>query len=386
MANANSSKVVIGLGVLAALGGLAFVMSSSGGGASSFPTVPRLPPANTNGPRRRGDDVLEPPFVLGPIPGVGPGEPPRPRDGEAADLPVPPPRPDESLPPPPGERTRRPPPTQRRRPVPSPSGRRPSHPGVPTPQEEETPLPPPPRPRPAPRPRPSSASERTPEPEEAPEPAPVPGKLQIKPSLLAGGKERRNAAIAVVGKPETFPPRERTRGGKDLGDWLADVAFWSTYPDAPTTLDPKSRAQKKYVQAWVRIRAYVGRGLTLEPQLGAHPINPAAPQKGQDDWRRWALAVAFATELRTAEALRSAFAKAWNYCLLDVDGVRWVTSLVKKSVSGHRITLEGLMADAAVWLSKLPKAEAHAQLLLWPQTATKAFGSANQTALEETQS
>jgi len=383
------AKIAIGVSVLAGLGGLAYALSEQE--ASPFPLFPLQPtPSNTNGAGRQRA-LTDPAFDLGPIPGFTPPPPPpataapvRP-DRTAAVLPSSPREQGQALPPAPLP----PPPSGQPSPT---TSQRPSKPsGTPSATSK--------RQRPLPsvdegsgKKTPARSSTSTDETSESSETAPglesspSTGPFELKASLLAGATERRHAAGVVVEKPETFPPRDKTRGGKDLGDWLADVAYWSAYPDGPTAIDPKNRSHKKYVDAWVRLRAYVGRGLTLEPKLGLHPINPNAPQVGHENWRRWALAVAFSSELRTADVLRSAYPKAWHYIMLDPAGVQWQTSLVKKRISGLPITLEGLMADASVYLSRLPKDQAHRELLKWPETATKAFASANQTArtLQET--
>lgn len=214
---------------------------------------------------------------------------------------------------------------------------------------------------------------RKPDIEPIEEPTTVKGKL-------AGSGERRTAAIIVVASPTSYPPRNKTKqSGQAQADWLADVAYWSAYPNAPAAIDPKDASHKRWVKAWLRIRAYVTKGLALKPKLGEHPIKAGVSSLANENWQRWALAVAFSSPLRTAAALREGYKKAWNYVFLDAKGVVWQNQHMSKKVAGTIVSIEGLMADVAVWMRE-GYAEGRRQLDKWPETVTKAFASANRTA------
>ena len=211
-----------------------------------------------------------------------------------------------------------------------------------------------------------------------PEPSvdPPPPKANKK-DKIAGGTERRNSALTLVLQPTSHSRGVQRGENQALADWLADVAYWNTYPDAPTKIDPNNAGHKRYVKAWLRIRQYIGKGLTLLPNLGKHPVRPEAPQAAHDNWHRWALAVSFSSPLRTAGQLRSGFKKAWHYVLLDPNGIKWQHQHLTKRVGGLMVDIDGLLAEAAVWHSAVSYPEAHRTLQRWPETLTKAFASAN---------
>lgn len=142
-------------------------------------------------------------------------------------------------------------------------------------------------------------------------------------------------------------------------------------------LDPANKTHARFIKAWLRIRQYVGKGLTLLPNLGKHPVLSNGNAVADQNWHRWALAVSFASPLRTVGPLRTGFKKAWHYVFLDAGGSKWNADNVGKNVGGQRVGVEGLLAEAAVWHTALSFPEAHRTLLRWPETMTKAYASAN---------
>lgn len=251
----------------------------------------------------------------------------------------------------------------------------------PKPKPRPTPTPPPPpKPKPKPRPKPKPKPKPTPTPPPRPSPEPAPKKPPKAKLSKVGAAERRNAALAVVAQPDTHQERNmRRRAGQSLADWLANCAYWDTYPNAPLKLDPKKRTHKNYIRAWIRIRGYVERGLKLLPQLGPHPVFPKWPlSTGHQNWHRWALAVAFASTLRTAPKLREAFKKAWFWCYHDKKGKVWRQRWEGKVVAGVKANPEGLLADAGVWLGGPRTWPSGVRALeRWPETVTKAYLAAN---------
>jgi hypothetical protein len=237
-----------------------------------------------------------------------------------------------------------------------------------------------PIPRPSPKPK-SKRPRKTVVPK--PEPSDVPPPTGSSKDKMAGGTERRNAAFAVVGQPLTYAQRSmQKRDDQALEDWLTNVAYWDTYPNAPTKLDPKNKSHKSFIKAWARLREYVRKGLSLLPNLGKHPVHADSPDVSQKNWQRWALAVAFSSPLRTVEKLREGFRLAWHFVFFDKTGLAWQHKHIGKPIEGISASLEGLMADAAVYLATNSIPEAHRQLDRWPETLTKAFASAHNTMVK----
>lgn len=142
-------------------------------------------------------------------------------------------------------------------------------------------------------------------------------------------------------------------------------------------MDPNDATHKSYIKAWARMRGYVTRGLALLPTLGPHPVAPLSPAGAHDDWHRWALAVSFASSLRSGPELQSAFKKAWNYVFTDTEGFMWAGKNANTTVGGVRVAIDGLMADVAVFVGTHGAEEAKRLIAQWPESSTKALAAAN---------
>ena len=233
-----------------------------------------------------------------------------------------------------------------------------------------------------PKPEPKPEPELKPEPKE-PKPEPSPEKVPSeKPTKTGAGKEARNASMVVVVPPSSWKGREREPNQKQA-DWLTNVAFWQSYPEAPLKLDLKNKGHETLVTAWVRIHSYVTRGLKLLPKLGDVPMLPSGLQNdvARKNWHRWALAMAFRSPARTVEMLRKIFKTGWEHVFKDDAGKAWRKHWEGKRVAGQKVTLEGLIGEAGQWLGLPGRTYTGAMEALeaWPKTLTKAFAAVNDT-------
>ena len=226
-----------------------------------------------------------------------------------------------------------------------------------------------------------------PTPDPKPAPAPVPGDAPT-PAMM--GTEAHNAAIVVQSatKFRTMSVRGRTfttnaaagsdQYRKDLVYWLTDCAFWGTYRDAPTVLSASSPDDEQFRRAWIRIRSYVDRGMSLLPSLGTNPVlGSSSTAAGNANWQRWALAVAFRSSVRTVAALREGYKKGFFWLFKDPKGVAWRKRLKGTTVQGEAVEDDGLLGEAAVLMTGRTWPAAVGLLEQWPATVTKAFTAAN---------
>lgn len=215
-----------------------------------------------------------------------------------------------------------------------------------------------------PRPAPPLPGKDTP----APPPEPKPGTARAD---LRGAAEHRNAAIAVANgayrdalaaqaakaRGDSVDPYEYKGARRQkLADWLANIAYWTTYPKGPYKLDPKDAAHKPYIAAWVRIRKDVGGMLALNKKLGAAKRNPVTgSDTGSPDsrnWRAWAFAMWATSPYRRVSDLVNMYRKAAGYLQDTAEG----RSVVKRDVGTDvqtdtgtiRVTTSGLLAEAAL--------------------------------------
>jgi hypothetical protein len=93
--------------------------------------------------------------------------------------------------------------------------------------------------------------------------------------------EGHNAVLVCKRQPLRHPRGLKRRGGQRLDDWYTNVAFWETYPKAPTKLSAKDPAQKAYRHAWMRLRGKVRKCLTTPKKKGGgEKIKPTTPKEG----------------------------------------------------------------------------------------------------------
>lgn len=215
-----------------------------------------------------------------------------------------------------------------------------------------------------PKPAPPLPGKDTP----APPPEPKPGTARAD---LRGAAEHRNAAIAVANAAyrDALAAQVAKARGEDVGlfrykgarrqklaDWLANVAYWITYPKGPYKLDPKDAAHKPYIAAWLRCRKDVGGMLSLNKKLGAAKKNPVTGADTGDPasraWRAWAFAMWATSPYRKVSQLVDTYRKAAGFLGDTAEGRsvvrRDVGTDVKTDTGTIRVTTSGLMAEAAL--------------------------------------
>jgi hypothetical protein len=210
---------------------------------------------------------------------------------------------------------------------------------------------------------PSTPPPKIPPTQKIPKADPAPGEpavgIATNKADLNSAAEVRNAAISVVKN------HAKHRAKKDIK--LTDEVFRQTYPEAPKKLDSKNGGHKKYIDAWVRIRQHVKRGLALRPKLKSDPL-------GQSDanWRTWALAMAATSPLRSRVKLARTYAKAAKHY-----STKTGSTVAKRDIGSkagpHDVTLSGLLAEAAI---RIPSGKL-TEVTKWRGNPARAFWAAN---------
>lgn len=88
-------------------------------------------------------------------------------------------------------------------------------------------------------------------------------------------QERANAGIAVRTKPSHHPRGEARKPGQSDADWLANVAYWESWPAGPT----KIAAGSSFAPIWTRIRRYVVAALATENAKPKETPKKETPKK-----------------------------------------------------------------------------------------------------------
>lgn len=234
-------------------------------------------------------------------------------------------------------------------------------------QKAELPPPPPPAP-------PSPPPEKR-----APAPAPTslpPPTISTSKGDLAAAAEARNAALVVTSRPTTYPRLTKKYGGGKyrLDYWLANVAYWSTYPEGPTKLLPKDATHKPYIAAWVRIWKYVKGMLALSKKLPKQtPLAIEGNADANRNWFAWALAMWASSGLRTVNELTDTYVKATRYLAQTTSGKKVVRRDIGTKAGPVDITGSGLTAAAAI---RVPTGELTA-VTNWRQRPSRSFWTAN---------
>jgi hypothetical protein len=194
-------------------------------------------------------------------------------------------------------------------------------------------------------------------------PGPAPGEpavgIRTNKDDLNSAAEVRNAAIAVVDRHDAH------RSKKDVK--LTDEVFRQTYPEAPKKLNTAVNGHKKYIDAWVRIRQHVKRGLALRPKLGADPLGQST-----DNWRKWAIAMAATSGMRSRGKLAGPYAKAAKHYSTQAGAPVAKRDLGKKA-GPHDITLSGLLAEAA---QRIPSGKL-TEVTRWRSNPSRSFWATN---------
>lgn len=209
-------------------------------------------------------------------------------------------------------------------------------------------------------------------PKSSPAPAPPPpAKLATSKSDLAAAAEKRNSAIAVVSRPKSAQHGGTTvsRTTQSDADWLANIAYWATYPDAPTKIgNPKTDpSQAVWAAAWLRCRDAVQRCIALQKTLAPSPV----PALNKMQWELLAMTLATTSGLRSSGAIASAVkaAHAW-YADSPAGKDLAKRDLGAQTVSGP-VTSSGLLAETA---TRVPHPET---TVAWRKSPSRSFWAAN---------
>ena len=177
-----------------------------------------------------------------------------------------------------------------------------------------------------------------------------PPKPSTSPKDAAAATEMRNAAIVAVDQPTKYDKRpapynawKGSNPNQKLTDWLTNVAYWESYPNAPTKLDPKNSAHKPFIAAWLRLRDYVARSYDAQKKIPPTPPGGGVPPRG---WKVWAAAMPNASAVRSADAIVSAWASARRY-FATPSGAAIAKRDTGLSAGPRKTTLSGLLAEAA---------------------------------------
>lgn len=189
---------------------------------------------------------------------------------------------------------------------------------------------------------------------------------------ISSATEMRNAAIVSAEKPLVFeknaPPYNKWKGsdaGQSLPAWLANVAYWTTYPNAPVRLDPKNGDHANYIKAWVRIHKHVKQALAKVAQLPAKA--PVPKTLNEMAWKKWGAALALSSGVRSPAAIVDAYKKALRF--VNADGAAVVSRDLGKPIGPYVVTLSGLLGEAA---ARVPGGKLSG-LTNWRKNPSRAF-------------
>jgi hypothetical protein len=186
---------------------------------------------------------------------------------------------------------------------------------------------------------------------------------------LAGAAEIRNAAVAVAYLPTAYRRGgrvERKERNQKLEDWLANVAYWTTYPEGPRKLGNESK-DKPFIAAWLRLRDHVASMLTTRKGLPlAEPLKGSPPEsKASRAWQTWALTMTRASSLADTRELSKRFETAVRYLgSKEGEGLR---ASIGTEVGGAKVTASGLVAEIAL------RDADRENLPRWSERPTRAF-------------
>lgn len=181
-----------------------------------------------------------------------------------------------------------------------------------------------------------------------------------KPAAPAGPKipdlaaEKRNADYAVRHEPTTSrkpSPYNRQRGTTEKSKltWLANWAYWETYPSGPVriTKEPKDRV---FALAWLRIRDLVNDGWSRKKRA-ALPPPPPPPRPAPPPKRREPAPAPVAPpppKLSTSKSDLSAAAERRNAALVVTERPTTYARLSKR-YGGGGYKLEYWLTNVAYW-------------------------------------
>ncbi|TPV93776.1 MAG: hypothetical protein B7733_18635 [Myxococcales bacterium FL481] len=177
-----------------------------------------------------------------------------------------------------------------------------------------------------------------------------PPKPSTNPNDIAAATEMRNAAVVAVDQPTKYDKKTKpyntwkgTNAKQSITDWLTNVAYWESYPQAPTRLNPKDDSHKRYITAWLRLRDYVARSLDAQKKVPADPPGGGVPPRG---WKIWAASMPNASAVRSTDAIVKAWAAARRY-FATPSGSAIAKRDTGLSAGPRTTTLSGLLAEAA---------------------------------------
>ena len=115
------------------------------------------------------------------------------------------------------------------------------------------------------------------------------------PAQVIHPQELKNCHYVAVTKPLGYPanppPFHKKKTGQPLVNWLTNVAYWMTYPDAPIQIDPGQHPQ--WVHVWLRIQKCVGNKLGIlgeplpTPPAKLRPRFHKLKPRGGTCWTQW---------------------------------------------------------------------------------------------------
>jgi hypothetical protein len=101
--------------------------------------------------------------------------------------------------------------------------------------------------------------------------------------------ESKNTTIALAERT-TLSRGQEKKSGQTESDWLTNVVLWETYPSSPVKLDPKNKAHKPFIDAWMRINKNVANGLKVQKTSSSSSTPAFAVNTSEGDIARQAVA------------------------------------------------------------------------------------------------
>jgi hypothetical protein len=184
---------------------------------------------------------------------------------------------------------------------------------------------------------------------------------------LAGAAEIRNSALAVAYLPVRYKTR-RKAASQSSADWIANVAYWATYPEAPVKI---AKGDRQWANVWLRVRGIVGRMLDRRKGLPlANPVSGSDPAAADSrSWQVLALIVGETSTLRVPSELAARYrdAAAW----MGGEGKGWVERWRGTDLGGGvKVTDSGLVVEVMLRTDRSKIDE-------WATKPTRAFFAGN---------
>ncbi len=124
---------------------------------------------------------------------------------------------------------------------------------------------------------------------------PMSGRIGAMPAQVIHPQELKNCHYVAVTQPLDYPanppPFHKKKTGQSILDWLTNVAYWMTYPDAPIQINAQQHPQ--WVHVWLRIQKCVGNKLGMLGEPLPFPPAKLKPRyvkfkrPGGECWTQW---------------------------------------------------------------------------------------------------